>query len=293
MRVAAILLGALALAAGGALAATALLDGASGADDPVGNLSPVGSIGSTTTGVQTETDAGTTTEATTDEGRTETTDDQGGDDDSSGTVPLLDGQRATVGRYAPPVALSDQRVSPTQPRKAGEVRVRRAELGIVLYREAREVCINRQVPGSAEWLEQLSEQDGVSRAGMEHRRAGRTEPGAHDVERLVDAKRRLEDPRVRAQPNECEQGHPREAERLDAGEALLEPRPRPFVVRRCRVVCVEQQVDVGDDHLRSSSLRNLPDRRKGPTVGGLHDNTRASPQIWEWLSSRMRSAAPW
>jgi hypothetical protein len=121
------------------------------------------------------------------------------------------------------VRLRGQRIRPAQPREATEVRVGRVERCVVLECERGEVSVRCQVAGSAERLEKLPEQDGVSWARMEHRRAGRAEPGVHNVERFVDAERRLEDPRVRNQPNECDQRCPIEAERLDTREARLEP----------------------------------------------------------------------
>lgn len=93
MRVIAITLVAVLLAAGAAYAATSLLDNASDAgDDPVGNLSPVGSVGSERTATEdrttrTEDDGTTTDETTTEDSTTEgtTTDDHGGGSGNSGS----------------------------------------------------------------------------------------------------------------------------------------------------------------------------------------------------------------
>lgn len=92
-------------------------------------------------------------------------------------------------------------------------------------------------------------------AGVQDGRARLCEPGVDMIERLAGLKRVREDARIRGQPNKREQTDPGERERLRARKPLLQPRARPGMIRRRSVIGVQEQVDVGELYLRSSSLR--------------------------------------
>src|SRR6266540_6976346 len=115
--------------------------------------------------------------------------------------------------------------------------------------------VGREVSGRPEWSQELSQQSAVAIGRVDDRRAWLLDPGVDQIEGFVEIERRLEYARVGAEPDEGEQHRPGERERLRTGEPSFQPAPRAFVMRRGLVDRVQQEIDVDQLHLRSSSLR--------------------------------------
>ena len=151
-----------------------------------------------------------------------------------------------------------QRVHPRAVLRTDRSRLsRRAEPGPVLDRQCRQMCVRGQIPGGPEGFEQLLHERPVSNGGFDQsgRRAGANQLSMISI--ALDGWQRLSEDRaecvvMRRKPRTTDQGSPMVSV---AGHRSFPPRTGAFVMRRLHVVCVDQQVDVDDDHF----ARPLPD----------------------------------
>ena len=95
----------------------------------------------------------------------------------------------------------------------------------------------------------------VGRSDYGHARLG--QPAVDDIERLIGAERMVEHGRTGAEPHEGEQDLPGKRDRAGARQRLSYPGMGGGVMRGGLIRRVEQQVDVGQLHLRSASLRTI------------------------------------
>ena len=108
--------------------------------------------------------------------------------------------------------------------------------------------VGTQIPSRSGILQQIEEQAERVRTGREQPDGGYGEPLLHDLARPADGHGVFAQRGMGHQPNEREHHDPREAHRPGTGQRTFPPLPRSAMVRRRRVVGVDQEVDVGDDH---------------------------------------------
>ncbi len=110
--------------------------------------------------------------------------------------------------------------------------------------------ITDEITSGAEVFQKFEDFLRVTRPWLEHLHGSLTQPGTNVTDCFLAGQGILECARIGADTHKAEQYYVQEADRLGPGQAALPPRRRFGVKRGLRIVGVEEQVDVGDDHFR-------------------------------------------
>ena len=140
-------------------------------------------------------------------------------------------------------------MSPAQAAKAAEVPVRRDPLASGFDRHCRKVRVRYEVPSRTDFQAQAAKQSPVACAGLHAHAVWRFAKLIGKGKRVGERARRIEDLGVRYDADECalhELGNPI---RLVAIDHALEPGAESSVIRHVFPVRIDQDVDVGKDHL--------------------------------------------
>ena len=117
--------------------------------------------------------------------------------------------------------------------------------------ESGQVCIRRQITRRTDHLKQTKQDVGMSGSGMDEGRLWTVKPGPHPATGTAHVEWIVEDICMRRDTDETQEGNPGEAHCLCSIHERFPPLTRGLVPAGCRIVGIEQQVDVGNDH-RSS-----------------------------------------
>jgi len=113
------------------------------------------------------------------------------------------------------------------------------------------VRIRRQIARRTDRLKQTKQDVSMSGSGMDEGRLRTVKPGPYSATGTAHVEWIVEDIRVRRNANETQDGNPGEAHCLCSIHECFPPLTCGLVPAGCRIVGIEQQVDVGNDH-RSS-----------------------------------------
>ena len=119
---------------------------------------------------------------------------------------------------------------------------------IMLERKGRDLSIRDEVPCRANIFQKLEDFLSVIRARFEHLHHTLTQPGTNVGDAFLPGQRVLEGARIGADAHKAEHDDVQESDGFASGQTGLPPCRSPGMKRRLRIVSVEQQVNVGDNH---------------------------------------------
>ena len=140
-------------------------------------------------------------------------------------------------------------VEPAQSREPHEVRVRRVQHGIVVQCQGGHLRVAHQVPRRAEGFQEFERLAKVVGARGDHLHRRLLEPRAHMSRRFRWRHGIHEGASIGGNADKPESDDMQQPNRFDPGEADLPPTSRFGMGGGTGIVGVEQQVDVGNDHL--------------------------------------------
>lgn len=111
------------------------------------------------------------------------------------------------------------------------------------------VGIGRQVSGSSEALKRLAQVGKMTRGWVNDVDVGQLEPRFDSCRRFCDRQGAEKDLSVRGNTKKTQQNDPSEADALGSSQRAIPPSFGRSVNRRIRVVGVNEDVDVGKDHI--------------------------------------------
>ena len=143
---------------------------------------------------------------------------------------------------------SCERILPPQTGKSGHVSVGRVKFGLVLDRQGSKVCVCRQVARSASRFKESEQNIRMTVSRVNDYRLRSDEPGSNARAGTADVERILENLRIRGDADETQDSNPWKANALGSVHQRLPPFSRRLVPTGLRIVGVQQQVDVGNNH---------------------------------------------
>lgn len=135
-----------------------------------------------------------------------------------------------------------------EPREPCEVTVEGNKFGVVLDRECRQVRVGSQIAGGSGAREKAAEDVGMAPTRLQNHSSGRRQPGLYLVHRPSRAEGVRKHHGAGAQPDECEEDNPCQANGLATGQRAFKPAERDPVLDAGSVRRVEQDVGVDDNH---------------------------------------------
>lgn len=160
------------------------------------------------------------------------------------------GQPKYVGAGLARQDLRSARVDPAQSLEAREVCVGRVEDVAALHRQDGKVRVGGEIRRGAQAFELRSEPREVPIRGLRDMEVRQGEPDLDSLHHVRHRERPGDDSAVGGDPDEPEDGRPCEPDALRSGEAAVPPSTCRGVRRRVRVMGVNEDVDVGQDHAR-------------------------------------------
>jgi hypothetical protein len=145
-------------------------------------------------------------------------------------------------------AVLRKRVYPLKPGKPREVAIRRADRGAVLERDRSEDGVHDERTDSLSVAHNTAQDVPVPFARVENPGGGLAEPGGNRRFGFGCGKRTFEHAGIRCDPEEHPERKPSEANEVRPREHGFEPGPAFLVLLGRRMIRIEQQVRVDEDH---------------------------------------------
>ena len=143
---------------------------------------------------------------------------------------------------------SDERVRPSGTRKPRRVRIAGVKFGLMLDRPGGKVPIRRQVAGGSRRLEKSEQDVRVTVYGVNENRLGPSWPGSDARASAADIERIDDNLRIRGDTDESRDHHPGKTDTVGTVHRRLPPLARLRVSAGLRIVGMQQQIDVGNNH---------------------------------------------
>lgn len=145
-------------------------------------------------------------------------------------------------------------IDPPQTAEAVEVPVGAIDHGGVLARMERDERVCAQVAAHSGILEQPEKGGQGALRDLDDAHVRTFHPAVDDLMGLSDGEGIHADLRVGHQPGESQHHNPGNADRFATGQSLLPPIACPGVLRAQRIVRIDEEVGVGNDHFLSATF---------------------------------------
>src|SRR5512134_1833574 len=141
-----------------------------------------------------------------------------------------------------------QRIRPPQARKPRKVAIRRAQRRAMLHRDSRDNSIHHQCASRLTFFHELAKNVPMTLTRFEDASVGLRKPGSN---RRIGLRRRewaLKHPRMSPDSKKRPQRQPCKADEFRPAERRLDPGAACLMLLRTRMVGIEQQVRIDEDH---------------------------------------------